>query len=124
MTDNFTPFYDPNDRTAQAITETGQKIVRELADRVQPIGVDVATGNIIELAARTAQAIETPPAEYQAAAVMIDIISDHLDRLIVDMSRVRDDAPSGDRLRADFRHSLKHLERALDSLVTATERLK
>lgn len=95
-----------------------------MTNNFTPIGVDVATGEIIQIADRTARAIETPPAEYQAAAVMIDIISDHLDRLIVDMSKVRDDAPSGDRLRADFRHSLKHLERALASLDTATERLK
>lgn len=57
------------------------------------------------------------------AAVKIERLYTDLDTLIADMTAQRDDAPSGDPLRADFRASCKHLEKALDHLDRATVRL-
>lgn len=79
---------------------------------------------IIDFAARTSAAIEEPREEYLAACLMIDILRDNVCRLIQNMGQVRGKAEPGDRLRADFRHSVKHLQRAIDELNIATERLR
>lgn len=80
-------------------------------------GVD---DNIVRLAAASTKAVDE---NYLSARVQIDTIRHALDNLITDLTIIRDNAPRGDVCKADFRHCTARLEKALDYLDAATERL-
>lgn len=80
--------------------------------------------DIIDFAARTSAALDPTDERILSARVMLDALRNNLDRFIADMTVVRDQADRGDPIRADFRAACKHLEKALENINAADERLK
>lgn len=76
---------------------------------------------IIALAARSTKAVDE---NYLSARLQIDTIRHAIDNLSADLSILRDDdAYKGTSARADFRYTCNKLDKALDCLDAASERL-